>query len=375
MIYMAPEIISGSKYGPKADVYAFGIFLYEILTNKIPYPEYQSGKMAEFIFTNKVVNENYRPKFTVKIKESLKALIEQCWSADPKDRPTFIELYNKLAFNEDDMDGSISSIDGKYYLDGVDVDAILSYIDEISATFQYTIPPEMKEKLKIIEKEQEKLKSVNTKLILENQQLKKRTSMITTHNPSFSLPIGTFFYSARTENEIEGAVKCNGQTYYSSRYPNFVNHFLKTKKVETVLISQWNKIKKTGDVGCFGYDGGNVFIVPLISSGTFLSNADVGSIDGKSMKQGHFKYDQITNITGSSSFSLISLDHNNVKKSEGSLTNNCTRNGNSTVKYGGGDDDWIKNQVINFDASKSVRTGDRVMPRTVFQNLYIFIGS
>ena len=211
-----------------------------------------------------------------------------------------------------------------------------------------------------------KIKELET-TIIANEEIQKEISN--------QFPIGTLFYSSRTEDKIEGSLKCNGQTVCISQYSYFVDNFLKTKKVKTIPISKWKKLKKNGDVGCFGYDGGDIFIVPLISSGTFLSNANVHQIDGESMKQGKFKNDQIMNISGSTSFTLLSLDDNNTIQSHGSLTNKCIGARNSTVKYCGKEDHWMKTQDISFDASKSVRTGDRVMPRTIFENLYVYIGS
>ena len=35
---MAPEVIKGELYGRKADVYSFGIIMYEVVTKLDPYP-------------------------------------------------------------------------------------------------------------------------------------------------------------------------------------------------------------------------------------------------------------------------------------------------------------------------------------------------
>ena len=99
----------------------------------------KKGKLTEFQFTNKVVNDNYRPKFETPVKNSIKQLIERCWSKKSKDRPSFEELFNKLAYH---IEGSISDInedrevgtteeEGKYYLENVNVDEVLSYANEI----------------------------------------------------------------------------------------------------------------------------------------------------------------------------------------------------------------------------------------------------
>lgn len=88
-IYMAPEVIEGTGYNWKADVYSYGILMYEVITDTIPYPLFQNHKMSIFQFNNKVVKENYRPEFKGPIKEALQKLIEECWSPDVNKRPTF----------------------------------------------------------------------------------------------------------------------------------------------------------------------------------------------------------------------------------------------------------------------------------------------
>ena len=146
-IYMAPEVISGDRYNGKSDVYAFGILMFEVLTESLPYPLYQLKRMSDFTLKSKVVNEDYRPEFTVPIKPALKGLIMQCWARNPRDRPTFEEIYNKLAFNIENSEFDIyneQTVDdkddteednNKYYLDDIDVDELLCYIDDINEIF------------------------------------------------------------------------------------------------------------------------------------------------------------------------------------------------------------------------------------------------
>ncbi|KAK8843178.1 hypothetical protein M9Y10_025375 [Tritrichomonas musculus] len=131
-VYMAPEVITSTNYNEKADVYSFAIIMYEVITDSIPFPLYQEGKMTPFQFTSKVVHDNYRPNFTVPIKDSLQNLIEKCWSNDPKERPNFEEIFNKLAFNvEESINDILGDDEHSYYLEDVDIEEILSYVDEI----------------------------------------------------------------------------------------------------------------------------------------------------------------------------------------------------------------------------------------------------
>ena len=119
--YMAPESIEENIYNKKTDVYSFGIIMYEIITGLIPYPDFQRGELSLFEFKSKILTENYRPEFTTSKKDSIRSLIEQCWSKDPSKRPTFEYIFNQLAYNETN----------DFYLDGVDTRELNSYIEKI----------------------------------------------------------------------------------------------------------------------------------------------------------------------------------------------------------------------------------------------------
>ena len=64
-MWMAPEIIMGKKYTEKADVYASGIILWEILTREEPYEEKEPMQIVV-----EVVNEGLRPTIRVELLDS-----------------------------------------------------------------------------------------------------------------------------------------------------------------------------------------------------------------------------------------------------------------------------------------------------------------
>jgi len=91
-MWMAPEIILGKQYTEKADVYAYGIILWEILTRM----ELYSDKEVMQIVVE-VVNNSLRPELPDFAKDSpLVPLMEDCWAADPNMRPTFDIILDRL---------------------------------------------------------------------------------------------------------------------------------------------------------------------------------------------------------------------------------------------------------------------------------------
>lgn len=154
--YMAPEVIDGDHFNTKADVFAFGILMYEVITGKRAYSELFKGKKKLNIFQLKQkVLSGFRPEIKEgMMKKGLKIMIEKCWSQDPKKRPTFSELFKKLSLSNDDFylefedssnqviqfddeeedenDDDGLEINKSFCLDGVDYDEIFKYIDLIN---------------------------------------------------------------------------------------------------------------------------------------------------------------------------------------------------------------------------------------------------
>ena len=60
VVYRAPEVDSG-EYDLKADVYSFGIIMFEVVTGMRPYPSKELKN--SFSFMKKVKNDCYRPSF------------------------------------------------------------------------------------------------------------------------------------------------------------------------------------------------------------------------------------------------------------------------------------------------------------------------
>merc|ERR1711963_552068 len=79
----------------KADVYSFGVLLYELFTGYIPYsrPPYDDMNQAQLMLA--ILEDGARPSLA-DLHPALAQLIQDCWNADASLRPTISELIVRL---------------------------------------------------------------------------------------------------------------------------------------------------------------------------------------------------------------------------------------------------------------------------------------
>ena len=90
--YMAPEVGLERGYSLPADVYSFGILLWEMCTLKKPFANVKSADE----FHKSVFEKGARPKLSSKyLSPVLKDTIKNCWSSFPAERPS-MEFVKKM---------------------------------------------------------------------------------------------------------------------------------------------------------------------------------------------------------------------------------------------------------------------------------------
>ena len=81
--FMAPELYE-EKYGTAVDIYAFGMCLVEIISQKFPYAECTTTGQ---LFLKVMSGE--RPEAVKRIRDpALRKIVQDCLQVDPKLRPT-----------------------------------------------------------------------------------------------------------------------------------------------------------------------------------------------------------------------------------------------------------------------------------------------
>eukprot|EP00850_Spirogloea_muscicola_P011901 SM000075S21990 [mRNA] locus=s75:497603:502103:+ [translate_table: standard] len=89
--WMAPEVIEHRPYDHKADVFSFGVVLWELLTGRLPYADLTPLQAAVG-----VVQKGLRPTIPKGTHLKLVEVMESCWRTNPSERPEFSDLTRLL---------------------------------------------------------------------------------------------------------------------------------------------------------------------------------------------------------------------------------------------------------------------------------------
>lgn len=91
--WMAPEVLRNEPSDEKSDVYSYGIILWELVTEKIPWESLNSMQVI-----GAVGFMNQRLELPKDLDPQWVSIIESCWQSDPQSRPSFQELLERFKY-------------------------------------------------------------------------------------------------------------------------------------------------------------------------------------------------------------------------------------------------------------------------------------
>jgi len=151
--------------------------------------------------------------------------------------------------------------------------------------------------------------------------------------------VGDIFFTMRNDNELNGAVECNGATYNTTDFTGAqsIGALLVAGKVPYVSLADYaTALTTNGSVGVFGWDGGSTtaFRVPLLN--------DIFVETGTAAQIGDFVPAGLPNITGN-----FNIDSYSNPSATGAFTQSDNYNAPNHGNWAA--EGW----KINFDASRS----------------------
>jgi len=89
--WTAPEVLAEEHYSTKADVYSFGMVLWEMIAKELPFKTLMLDRQIE-----ELILQGDRPEIPSYCPAAFGSLLEQCWSQDPEMRPPFTVIKDQL---------------------------------------------------------------------------------------------------------------------------------------------------------------------------------------------------------------------------------------------------------------------------------------
>eukprot|EP00884_Botryococcus_braunii_P016251 jgi/Botrbrau1/3309/Bobra.0048s0006.1 len=89
--FMPPEILKSGHLSTAADIYSFGMVMYQLLTRQMPFQGMAIGQ----VFWAVAVNDQ-RPDVPLSCPQAYRELMTSCWATEPAARPAFAEVWRTL---------------------------------------------------------------------------------------------------------------------------------------------------------------------------------------------------------------------------------------------------------------------------------------
>jgi len=114
--WMAPESIKDGKFTSQSDVWSYGVVLWEMATlAEQPYQGFTNDEVMKYV---KEGNKMKRPE---DCPDLLYSLMSNCWTSQPDDRPTFLQICEKLLEFANDRFSEVS-----FFLSGDGREAVVN---------------------------------------------------------------------------------------------------------------------------------------------------------------------------------------------------------------------------------------------------------
>jgi len=91
-LWMSPEVLLGREFDEKADIYSFALVLWQIVTRKDLFPEYDNIRT----YVHAVTAQGVRPPLPKDVPRIVTDLLQDAWNADPSKRPPLAEIVARL---------------------------------------------------------------------------------------------------------------------------------------------------------------------------------------------------------------------------------------------------------------------------------------
>ncbi|CDP09798.1 unnamed protein product [Coffea canephora] len=89
--WMAPEILRNEPSTEKSDIYSFGVILWELMTESIPWKNLNSLQVVGIVgFMDR------RLDLPVNLDPEISSIIHDCWHSKPENRPSFQDIIQKI---------------------------------------------------------------------------------------------------------------------------------------------------------------------------------------------------------------------------------------------------------------------------------------
>ena len=99
--FMSPEVFAHTSYNHKADLYSYGMILYQMFDKRLPFEAIEPEAVAKMAMGQtrpafNALKARKQGKVQYNIPQPIREIIERCWDGRPEARPEFREVVAEL---------------------------------------------------------------------------------------------------------------------------------------------------------------------------------------------------------------------------------------------------------------------------------------